>query len=372
MGLLKESRGSDPLIMGAVAYDQKVVTIWDGFQQYFRSRGLEFDYVLYSNYERQVEAHLRGHVHVAWNSPLAWLQAERRRHGLGRRAEAICMRDTDRDLTIHRPGAIRRRRSRPSPTSKGEIVAVGASDSPQATLIPLNYLAEQGLEPDEDFQVKVFDVLAGKHGDHIGGERDAVRALLRGDADAACILDANHLAFAREGTIPRRRRENSRPDARLRSLQLHGSRRRAGGAGRTLPGSALGHVVWRCRGSPAARSRRAEAMGARTRQRLRAARRGRRSIRHDRALREHVAGSMQVDLDTLGFAEGGYLLVKRALRQAAPGEDGRRHRHRSRPGGRSARLVPRGRPSFRVAAGNAGEWRTRRHSRRRRRIAALG
>ena len=65
------------MILGAVAYDQKVVTIWDGFQQYFRSRGLAFDYVLFSNYERQVEAHLSGHVHVAWNSPLAWLQTER-------------------------------------------------------------------------------------------------------------------------------------------------------------------------------------------------------------------------------------------------------------------------------------------------------
>jgi hypothetical protein len=30
---------------------------------------------------------------------------------------------------------------------------------------------------------------------------------------------------------------------------------------------------------------------------------------------------MQVDLDTLGFAEGGYLLVKRALREAGPGGD---------------------------------------------------
>src|SRR6266566_278233 len=88
-----------PLIMGAVAYDAKVVTIWDGFQKYFRSRGFDFDYILYSNYEKQVEAHVLGHIHVAWNSPLAWLQAERVSKGLGRRAEAICMRDTDRDLT---------------------------------------------------------------------------------------------------------------------------------------------------------------------------------------------------------------------------------------------------------------------------------
>jgi ABC-type phosphate/phosphonate transport system substrate-binding protein len=46
-----------------------------------------------------------------------------------------------------------------------------------------------------------FDQLLGKHGDHIGGERDAVRTLLRGDADAACMIDGNHLLFSQEGVI---------------------------------------------------------------------------------------------------------------------------------------------------------------------------
>jgi ABC-type phosphate/phosphonate transport system substrate-binding protein len=192
-----------PLIMGAVAYDTKVVTIWDGFQEYFRSRGFEFDYVLYSNYERQVEAHLLGHIHVAWNSPLAWLEAERAAKSLGRQAEAICMRDTDRDLSsialVRSDTGIHDVRD-----LKGKRVAVGAGDSPQAKLIPLNHLAAKGLIPDKDFTVIPFDKLVGKHGDHIGGERDAVRALLNGEADAACILDANHLAFSREGTIPSR------------------------------------------------------------------------------------------------------------------------------------------------------------------------
>jgi len=191
---------SDDLVLGAVAYDQKVVAIWDGFQQYFRARGLPFDYVLFSNYERQVEAHLRGHVHVAWNSPLAWLQTERLAQRLGRRAQAVCMRDSDCDLhsviLVRSNGGIET-----IADVRGKVVAVGARDSPQATLIPLNHLADHGLLADRDFQVQAFDTLVGKHGDHIGGERDAVRALLRGDADAACILDANHLAFAREGTI---------------------------------------------------------------------------------------------------------------------------------------------------------------------------
>jgi len=187
--------------MGAVAYDAKVVTIWDGFQQYFRSRGLEFDYVLYTNYDAQVTAHLLGHVHVAWNSPLACLQTERVASSLRRHAEAICMRDTDRDLTsiilVRSDSGISEVRD-----LKQRCVAVGANDSPQATLIPLSYLADHGLTPRRDFEVMLFDRLVGKHGDHLGGERDAVRALLRGEADAACILDANHLAFSREGTIP--------------------------------------------------------------------------------------------------------------------------------------------------------------------------
>ena len=189
------------LILGAVAYDQKVVAIWEGFQRYFRARALPFDYVLFSNYEQQVEAHLRGHLHVAWNSPLAWLQTERAAARLGRRAQAICMRNTDRDLhsviLVRSGGGIET-----IGRLRGKIVAVGAPDSPQATLIPLNHLADHGVMAGDDFEAKACDAVLGKHGDHIGGERDAVRALLRGDADAACILDTNHLAFAREGTIP--------------------------------------------------------------------------------------------------------------------------------------------------------------------------
>jgi ABC-type phosphate/phosphonate transport system substrate-binding protein len=189
------------LILGAVAYDPKVVTIWDGFQQYFDRRGLPFDYVLYTNYERQVEALFAGHIHVAWNSPLAWLQCERIAQATGRRAQAMCMRDTDRDLTsiivVRADSGVRS-----IADLKGRRVAVGAADSPQATLIPLGFLAEHGLEPRKDFAVVEFDLLRGKHGDHIGGEREAARALMRGDCDAACLIDSNHLLFIQEGTIP--------------------------------------------------------------------------------------------------------------------------------------------------------------------------
>jgi ABC-type phosphate/phosphonate transport system substrate-binding protein len=188
------------LLMGAVAYDPKVVTIWDGFQKYFAKHGLDFDYILYSNYERQVEAQISGQIHVAWNSPLAWLQTERVAARMGRSASAVCMRDSDCDLTsvviVRSDSAIR-----DLGDLKGKRMAVGASDSPQATLIPLHHLSSKGLKPRRDFTVVGFDLLVGKHGDHIGGEREAVKALMRGEVDAACLIDANLLAFTQEGTI---------------------------------------------------------------------------------------------------------------------------------------------------------------------------
>jgi phosphonate transport system substrate-binding protein len=80
-------------------------------------------------------------------------------------------------------------------------VAVGAIDSPQATLLPLSHLRAQGLAPGEDFEVVYHDLLGGKHGDHIGGEREAALALLSGTADAACMIDGNLLLFVGEGTL---------------------------------------------------------------------------------------------------------------------------------------------------------------------------
>jgi len=177
------------LILGAVAYDAKVVPIWEGFKAYFEAHGLPFDFVLYSNYERQVAAHLRGDIDVAWNSPLAWIHTQR---AAPDRARAIAMRDSDRDLTSV---VLVRAEAGPSSAAELRTVGVGAADSPQATLIPLLALADAGARVDAVYH----DVLPGKHGDHIGGERDAVKALLAGLVDAACVIDGNRLAFAREG-----------------------------------------------------------------------------------------------------------------------------------------------------------------------------
>jgi ABC-type phosphate/phosphonate transport system substrate-binding protein len=191
----------DALVMGAVAYDAKVVTIWEGFRQWFAANGLPFDYVLYSNYERQVEALAAGTIHVAWNSPLAWIRSERLAHATGGEARALAMRDTDCDLTSV---VVVRTDSGIDEVSDllGRTIGVGAVDSPQATLIPLTHLRSFGLVLGHHVEVRRHDVGVGKHGDHVGGERDAARALMAGEVDAACMIDANHLLFATEGTLP--------------------------------------------------------------------------------------------------------------------------------------------------------------------------
>ncbi len=181
------------LVMGAVAYDPKVVTIWDGFRAWFRKQGLDFDYVLYSNYERQVDDLVAGRILAAWNSPLAWVRTVRR----APLARALVMRDTDQDLTSV---VVVRADSDIGSVADlgGRTVGVGAVDSPQATLIPLSWLRASGSP---DVTVRRFDVGVGLHGDHIGGEREAARALAAGEVDAACMIDSNHLRFGREGTL---------------------------------------------------------------------------------------------------------------------------------------------------------------------------
>ena len=186
-----------PILVGAVLYDPKVAVIWDIIKDFFNAQDCPMDCVFYTNYELMVDALLARHIQIAWNSPLAWVDAQRRSEG---KCRAIAMRDTDRDRVTHLlvrqdSGIIN------IGDLRGKTVATGASDSPQATLLPLHLLHEQGLEAPRDFKVQNFNVLVGKHGDHVGGELQALHSLQKGASDACAVLDLNWERWQIDGTI---------------------------------------------------------------------------------------------------------------------------------------------------------------------------
>jgi ABC-type phosphate/phosphonate transport system substrate-binding protein len=185
-----------PIVLGAVIYDPKVTIIWGIIRDFFEENRCPLDVVFYSNYGLQVDGLAKGHLEVAWNSPLAWLDVQRRAKGTCR---ALAMRDTDCDRVSH--VVVRKGKLKTLADLKGQTVGLGAWDSPQATLIPLQMLAQAGLEAGKAFTPRRFDKLVGLHGDHIGGELDAFRALEKGEVQASVMLDLNFERWSQDGTI---------------------------------------------------------------------------------------------------------------------------------------------------------------------------
>ena len=185
-----------PIVVGAVIYDPKVALIWDIIKNFFEQKGCTIDCVYYTNYKMQVDALVGGHIDIAWNSPLAWVDTVRRTGG---KCRAVAMRDTDRDRVTHilvrRGGGIKSLAD-----LAGKTLATGAKDSPQATLLPLHFFQQNGLIAGRDFGVRRFNVLVGKHGDHVGGELEALHCLERGEAQACATLDLNWERWQSDGT----------------------------------------------------------------------------------------------------------------------------------------------------------------------------
>jgi phosphonate transport system substrate-binding protein len=130
------------LRLGAVAYRPRVVTIWERFRTYFADAGVPTDYILFSNYERLVEAVLDGTVEIGWNTNTAYMALD---HRAGGHTRILGMRDVDRDwatVLVTRKGQL------PDSVSElsGRVLALGSRDSGHAAILPLHYLAEEGLD----------------------------------------------------------------------------------------------------------------------------------------------------------------------------------------------------------------------------------
>jgi ABC-type phosphate/phosphonate transport system substrate-binding protein len=172
------------ITIGAVAYDPKVVTIWEGMRSYFRDEArLPVEVVLYLSYEAQVDALLAGRIDIAWNTNLAFVQCERWTEG---KAAPLAMRDTDlvweSKIIALAGGPVRT-----LDDLRGRTLAIGSRDSGHAAILPVHFLAGQGLRDGADYRTLRFDTDLGKHGDTGTSEVDVLKAVMEGRADAGAV-----------------------------------------------------------------------------------------------------------------------------------------------------------------------------------------
>jgi phosphonate transport system substrate-binding protein len=172
------------ILLGAVAYDPKVVTIWEGIREHFNEQGVAMDFALFSNYERQVEELLKGHIDIAWNTPLAHVRVRER---TSNNSLSLGMRDSDRDF--HAKVVVRRDSGIKSLKDlAGKTLAVGSADSTQARILPLYFIAKEGVDVSQ-INLLAFDTDLGKHGDTGTSEIDVLKALHEGRAHAGTVGD---------------------------------------------------------------------------------------------------------------------------------------------------------------------------------------
>jgi ABC-type phosphate/phosphonate transport system substrate-binding protein len=181
---------SKTIWVGAVAYNPKVVTIWEGMRRYFHDEGhLAVEVVLFQSYEAQVIALLAQpgdplpRIDIAWNTNLAYLQAD---EWSGHGCRAVAMRDADLGW-MTKIVAVTGGPISALADLKNRTLALGSRDSGHAAILPVHFLEQQGMCEGSDYQTLRFDSDVGKHGDTGTSEVEVVRAVLDGRADAGAV-----------------------------------------------------------------------------------------------------------------------------------------------------------------------------------------
>jgi phosphonate transport system substrate-binding protein len=141
--------------IGAVAYDPKVVTIWEGMRRYFHEEAhLPVEVVLFQSYEMQVAALLAGptdatpRIDIAWNTNLAYLQPD---SCSNHRCRPIAMRDTDLGW-MTKIVAVSGGPVGALSDLKNRTLALGSRDGGHAAILPVHFLEREGLVEGRDYR----------------------------------------------------------------------------------------------------------------------------------------------------------------------------------------------------------------------------
>lgn len=171
--------------------------VFQGLETLFKRRGIDLDWVLYSDYDVMAEAFVAGEIDLAWNGPLGYVKIRRL---LDDPCQVIAMRDVDVGFTTH---FIARAGSGIETVEdlKGKRFAFGRRGSEQAGLVPHHLLKQAGINPARDLAIASF--YEQRQSSTRSDERDVVERVVSGEFDAGAVSQRTMETMAEDGTLPR-------------------------------------------------------------------------------------------------------------------------------------------------------------------------
>ena len=168
--------------------------VFQGLETLFRRRGIDLDWVLYSDYDAMVDAFVNGDIDLAWNGPLGYAKIKRL---LDKPCRVIAMRDVDVGFVTHLIAG-----------AESDIVTVedligkrfafGRRGSEQAGLVPYHMLKQAGLNPQNDLAAISF--YEDRDTQTPSDERDVVERVHSGEFDAGAVSRRTLETMAEDGS----------------------------------------------------------------------------------------------------------------------------------------------------------------------------
>lgn len=169
--------------------------VFEGLEELFRRRGIDLDWVLYSDYDAMVDAFVKGDIDLAWNGPLGYVKIKRL---LDKPCQVIAMRDVDIDFVTqfitHAESDILTVEDLP-----GTRFAFGRRSSEQAGLVPYYVLKQAGLNPDKELAHASF--YEERQTSISSDERDVVERVGSGEFDAGAVSKRTLDLMAEDGSL---------------------------------------------------------------------------------------------------------------------------------------------------------------------------
>ena len=193
------------------------LTAFQGLERLFRARGIDLDWVLYSDYDSMVDAFVSGEIDLAWNGPLGYVKIKRR---LDEPCRVIAMRDVDINCITH---FITQPQSDITTAEdlKDKSFAFGRRASEQGGLLPYRFLKQLGIDPRRDLsEASFFEDRPPGNRSH---ERDVVERVVSGGFSAGAVSQQTLEAMAEDGSLQPGTGADFLVQSRLQPLLFYGT-----------------------------------------------------------------------------------------------------------------------------------------------------